>query len=69
MTDIKPVTKWTVVRPDGEILVDRIVSSRQAALRGISDNAKQWRSLEAEGWRIVQVRIEVVEPVKQSSAA
>jgi hypothetical protein len=61
---IQPQTKWALVRPDGTMETDNLARSYTSMLRGTSDNMKQWRELEAEGWRIVQVRIT---PVRRRS--
>lgn len=54
---IKPRTVWMAVYPDGTLAVHVYGSSRKAVQRGLADGAKEWRELEAVGWRVIRVRI------------
>lgn len=57
---VKPRIVWMAARPDGTLAVHVYGSSRKVIERSLADTAKEWRELEAVGWRAVRVKISPV---------
>ena len=44
------------------MVLDRMAVKEETVRRGLTDNMREWRELEAIGWKIIQVRIVPVDP-------